>query len=158
MKFVYSLSLACALIATVSITGCGKNNDTTSTPASVVSSGVAPIPAPAGAGTIPTGCYYNGGATCAPCPQGYVQSGSFCTMSSAACPSGWNGYSCNQPSNIGCNTGVSWSWQNGGCITNNTANYPGYQCSPYGYAYICYYTAGAPSSGYYYNGYGWMRF
>jgi hypothetical protein len=166
MKSVY-LTFAVALVASIATVGCGKSQNDQPQSAAVVSSAAAPVP---GSVSIPTGCYYNPnaattGTNCAPCPQGYTLNGTSCMIAAngaGGCTPTWNGYSyaCNTPTGFGtCPSSGAWGSYSGyGCYTPSNYGYnTGYYCAQRGYAYVCYYTNGAPAAGYYFNGYGWVR-
>ncbi|MBI3555473.1 MAG: hypothetical protein HY074_04340 [Deltaproteobacteria bacterium] len=167
MKILNVSILALLVAASAMMAGCGKsNNDVPASVNGVVASNGSAIPIPGVGATMPVGCYNNGSSACAPCPMGYTQNGTSCTsQNGTGCTAGaWNGYGC-MPSGMGCQTGGSWSYQYGGCLTAGYGTYgssygagSGYTCGFSGSAYVCYYTNGAPAAGYYYNGYGWIRY
>lgn len=160
-KLNIALSLVFALSMAVMAIGCGKKDDSASNPQpvavvngapSVPTQPLPPNPNGLSTNTLPAGCYYSPSTpnTCAPCPQGYTQSGNFCAFNGQAvngCTAGsfWNGYYC-QPIgsyyySTGCPWGTTWSYQYYGCVA-----YQGYSpsCKYKSYlggmvnTYVCY--------------------
>src|SRR5262249_47207529 len=106
---------------------------------------------------IPTGCYNNGVSVCAPCPTGYTQNGTYCTSTTGPVyPNGYN--------NCAYGGTSAYRYQYGGCVGGShqhDQNYYGHSncyCSRNGCGFICYSTYGQPLVGYYFNGYGWVRY
>ncbi|MBI3544111.1 MAG: hypothetical protein HY075_12645 [Deltaproteobacteria bacterium] len=156
MKSVYSF-VVLSLVAAMCAVGCGKSQNNAATPVSAVTG--AAIPQPGVGATMATGCYYNGSSTCAPCPTGYTQNGTYCTATAGAQPYP-NGYN-----NCAYGGQSAYSYQYGGCVVGTQQQYQqyygsnsNYYCQQNQVGFVCYSTYGQPLAGYYFNGYGWVRY
>lgn len=150
MKLVY-LSLVIALAAAISLTGCGKDDSTTTNPNGNVITGAPAVPVPPvnlPNGTVPVGCYTTNLSTCAPCPYGFTSNGQYCTPTTTGgggtygCPAGtfYNGYNCQQIGYYTCPAGTTWNWTFYAC-TYGYGVYP-----PSGYTSNCKYKSYAGGS------------